>query len=77
MSESKLSHEFVELVLFFVDRIKSGDHSGSIEDVVRQWRDESESAATVRNIRQGSANYEAEKTVPADGSRVFRVAESA
>lgn len=77
MSESKLSHEFVELVLFFADRIKNGDHSGSVEDVVRQWRDESKPAVTVCDIRPSTADYEAGNTVPADGSRVFRVAESA
>ena len=66
MPTSTRLHEFEDFVLFVVSRIKEGDRTSSVEELVRQWRDGSESAATIRDLRQSIADEKAGLAAPVE-----------
>lgn len=62
-----MSHALQELASFtdFAQRQLSGrDSTLSLEDCIRLWRRQSESQATIADIRQGQADFEAGLSQP-------------
>jgi hypothetical protein len=53
MPSHSIKTDLQDFVQFAMRRIGCGDCGASVEDLVQQWRSDSEFAATVSDVRQG------------------------
>jgi hypothetical protein len=66
MSSQSLRRELGEFLQFATRRIEHGAGIESVEDLVQEWRSDSEFVQTVADIRQGMADKAAGLSEPAD-----------
>jgi hypothetical protein len=66
MPSHLLIQELREFVQFATHRLERGGRVESVEDLVQEWRTDSEFAGTVADVRQGMVDKAAGLSEPAD-----------
>ncbi|RPH82732.1 MAG: hypothetical protein EHM77_02825 [Planctomycetaceae bacterium] len=64
MQTQSIQSELLDFLQFASSRVASGDDRLSIEELVRQWRQTSEFAQTVADVRQGITDAAQGKAQP-------------
>ena len=66
MSTQSIQTELRDFVQFASQRVKRGDECSSLEELVKQWRCDSEYAGAVADVRHGMEADAAGKVQPVD-----------
>ena len=66
MSSQSLTHELRDFVQFATRRIESGAAGETVEELLQEWRTDSEFSQTVADVRKGLVDKAAGLSEPAD-----------
>ncbi len=64
MQTQSIQAELRDFVQFAASRVQTGDDGLSVEELVRQWRQTTEFAHTVADVRQGITDAAQDKAQP-------------